>query len=95
DRQPVGSWVKEVPFTATNLELEPEDVIYLHSDGYPDQFGGQEATKLKTKGFRQLLTDTCSDRLQLQHEAIERFFSEWCANEEQMDDVTVAGLRIK
>ena len=95
DRQPVGAWVKEVPFKATNLELEPEDVIYLHSDGYPDQFGGQEATKLKTKGFRQLLTDTCSDRLQLQHEAIERFFSEWCANEEQMDDVTVAGLRIK
>jgi serine phosphatase RsbU (regulator of sigma subunit) len=95
DRQPVGSWVKEVPFTATNLELEPEDVIYLYSDGYPDQFGGPEATKLKTKGFRQLLTDTCSDRLHLQHKAIERFLNEWCANEEQMDDVTVAGLRIQ
>ncbi len=90
----MGSWVKEVPFTATNLELEPEDVIYLHSDGYQDQFGGPDATKLKTKRFRQLLTETCSHHLELQHEAIERFFTEWCANEEQMDDVTVAGLRL-
>lgn len=94
DRQPVGSWVKEVPFTAINLELEPTDVIYLHSDGYPDQFGGPDATKLKTKGFRQLLADTCSERLEVQHEAIARFFTEWCTNEEQMDDVTVAGLRL-
>jgi serine phosphatase RsbU (regulator of sigma subunit) len=94
DRQPVGSWVKEVPFTAVTLELEPTDVIYLHSDGYPDQFGGPEATKLKTKGFRQLLTETRSDQLEVQHKAIERFFTDWCANEEQMDDVTLAGFRI-
>lgn len=94
DRQPVGSWVKEIPFTAVNLELEPTDVIYLHSDGYPDQFGGPDASKLKTKGFRQLLKETRSECFEAQHRAIERFFNDWCANEEQMDDVTLAGLRI-
>jgi serine phosphatase RsbU (regulator of sigma subunit) len=39
DKQPVGRFVAEVPFTSHSVELHKGDTLYLYTDGYPDQFG--------------------------------------------------------
>jgi len=92
DRQPVGSWLRELPFTATNLEVSSGSRLFLYSDGMPDQFGGPNNAKLKTSGFNGLLVETSDMPLTEQGEWIKEFFTNWLNGGEQMDDVTVVGI---
>src|SRR6185312_15996294 len=52
DSQPVGQQHKPKPFTQKEFDLEKNNVIYLFTDGYADQFGGNAGKKLKTKAFK-------------------------------------------
>lgn len=92
DRQPVGSWLRELPFTATNVEVSSGSRLFLYSDGMPDQFGGPNNTKLKTSAFNGLLIETSGMPLAEQGERIKDFFTDWLNGGEQMDDVTVVGI---
>ena len=49
DRQPIGKFESAKTFTTHTIELQPEDSIYIFSDGYADQFGGEEDKKFSSK----------------------------------------------
>jgi serine phosphatase RsbU (regulator of sigma subunit) len=94
DKQPVGYAHKKKSFTNQTLQLEKGDTIYLSTDGYIDQFGGDKGKKLKAKIFKEKLLKIQNNTLPEQHEMIVSVFDQWKGELEQVDDVCVLGIRI-
>ncbi len=94
DRQPIGIHLKEKPFTSHTIPLQDNDVLYLFSDGYVDQFGGEKNIKFKAKRFKELLLSVCSKSMFEQKEILEKTFSDWKLHHEQLDDVLVMGIEV-
>ncbi|MEM6829613.1 MAG: SpoIIE family protein phosphatase, partial [Bacteroidota bacterium] len=77
------------------IQLEPGDKIYLTSDGYQDQFGGENDKKFMSKNFNKLLEDSANGSMLEQKRTIERTFAKWTRNTTQTDDIVVLGFEIK
>ncbi|NMC40337.1 MAG: SpoIIE family protein phosphatase [Bacteroidales bacterium] len=95
DRMPIGIHIGgEAPFTNYTIKVKPGDLIYLFTDGISDQFGGPEGKKFKKSNFRRLITDICSLPLKEQKIILEKEYQNWKGNLNQVDDITILGLRI-
>ena len=94
DKQPVGHFENFKSFTSHEISLEPKDRLYFISDGFADQFGGPIGKKLKTKNLKDLLLTTAGSSISEQGSTLERYFSEWKANFEQVDDVCIMGIEV-
>lgn len=95
DKQPVGFQPSpETPFATQEVELKPEDKIYLFSDGYADQFGGPKGKKYKYKTFKDKLAVIAGMTFKEQRVLIDSEFETWKGDLEQLDDVCVLGIRI-
>ena len=95
DRMPIGiHYGNEVSFTNYEIKIKKGDVIYLLSDGLTDQFGGPDFTKFKKANLRKLLYDINAKSMADQKKLIEDEFSTWKGNAEQVDDITIIGVRI-
>jgi len=93
NKQPVGIYMKEVPFVTQTIEIEKNDCLYLFSDGFEDQIGEGKG-KFKSKRMKEFLTQIHSKPMNEQREILEKTFIDWRGAEDQMDDVTISGLRI-
>ncbi len=93
DRMPIGIYAKETPFRNREIQLEKDDIVYMFSDGFPDQFGGEKNEKFKQKRFRELLLSNSAKNMEEQCEIIEQAFMEWKWNNDQIDDILVLGFR--
>lgn len=82
-------------YTNHSLQLESNDVIYLFSDGYADQFGGKKGKKFLYKTFQELLLKIHKKPLLEQKNILLKEFTEWKGNQEQIDDVLVIGIKIE
>ncbi len=80
-------------FTNHKMQLEPNDRIYMFSDGFADQFGGPEGKKFKYRRFRHLLLSLCDQPLSAQHDILENSMNDWKGNIEQVDDILVIGAQ--
>jgi len=86
--------VERGPFTNKLIKLEADDVLYLFSDGYPDQFGGPEGKKFKYRRFRHLLMSIHHLPMDEQHRKLEENINDWMGvKHEQIDDQLVIGIR--
>lgn len=94
DKMPVSIYPKMSPFTNNSYSLKPGDILYIFSDGFSDQFGGEYGKKLKTKNFKQLLLDICNRPMKEQEKMLDEFFIDWKGSFNQIDDVLVIGVRI-
>lgn len=81
-------------FESIHFDIEKGDLFYLFSDGYTDQFGGDNIKKFNRKRFRQLLLSVSEMKMTRQKEELELTFSNWRGDQEQIDDVTLMGIRI-
>jgi hypothetical protein len=93
NKQPIGKTDNPMPFTAHDVELKQGDTIYLMTDGYADQFGGPKGKKYKYKALEEKLIATSHLSLQQQHEELANSFDAWKGSLEQVDDVTIIGIR--
>jgi serine phosphatase RsbU (regulator of sigma subunit) len=94
DRMPIGIYVNsDRPFKSKTIELNENDTLYLFSDGYFDQFGGEKDEKLKQKNFKLLIQQIAHKPLNEQKEILEKHFYDWKGNKAQVDDISVLGLR--
>lgn len=95
---PIGGSVKYYAeirkYTNHLIDLQKGDVFYMSSDGYPDQFGGEEDKKFTSKKFRDLLLAIHQLPLQDQKEELKKNHLAWRANHKQLDDILVAGIKI-
>jgi serine phosphatase RsbU (regulator of sigma subunit) len=82
------------PFTHRTFDLRKGDVIYNLTDGFPDQFGGAKGKKFMSKNLKELLLKQAGLGMKEQKELLERAFKEWVGVHEQVDDVTIIGIRV-
>jgi len=93
DKMPIGLYPKEQSFTTHTINIEQNDVFYICSDGFEDQFGANNK-KFSKKSFKKLLLDSHEKTMELQQEYIETSLNDWKENEEQTDDILIIGIRV-
>ena len=81
-------------FRLSSIKLHKNDTVYLFSDGYADQFGGEKGKKLKYKPFKKMLCELNSNNIKENGKILDSKFEEWKGNFEQVDDVCVVGFRL-
>lgn len=95
DKMPVSKHQKDtVPFKQQTLQLQKDDMIYSFTDGIADQFGGPKGKKFMYKQLKQLLIDISELSMKEQRAAIESALNEWKGDLEQVDDITLMGIRV-
>lgn len=94
DKQPVGKFELATPFKNHKLQMHTGDSFYLFSDGYMDQFGGENGKKYKYSRFRKFLLSIQNSEMEEQGVLLEREFVDWKRNLEQLDDVCVIGVKL-
>lgn len=94
DKMPVSFHRRmNVQFTRHEIDLKPNDCLYIFSDGYIDQFGGEDGHKYLMKRFKQKLIDIHQKSMQEQKLILENEFNNWRGDYGQIDDVLVIGFR--
>ncbi len=81
-------------FTLKKIKIRKNDHIYLFTDGFPDQFGGQNDKRYMIKRFRKLLLQINNEPLAVQRDILLKTFMEWKGDTEQTDDILVLGMRL-
>jgi serine phosphatase RsbU (regulator of sigma subunit) len=95
DRMPVGKGPKgEISFRNYSIEIKPNDLLFALTDGYADQFGGENGKKFMSKNLRELLAKNSHLPMHEQKQILESTFVEWLGNKEQVDDITLIGVRV-
>ncbi len=81
-------------FTNHKVQLLKGDIIYLFSDGFADQFGGDHDKKYLIKKFKGLLLEIHTLDMQLQKEFLLNEFHNWKGNQGQIDDILIFAIKI-
>jgi serine phosphatase RsbU (regulator of sigma subunit) len=85
---------EEKVFDTVEMQLTKGDLIYMFSDGYPDQFGGPHGKKFKMVRLRNLLRDIYEKPMEEQYNYVKSNFELWRGELPQIDDVLFMGIRI-
>lgn len=96
DRYSIGGTqdTRERTYTAHRFIAEKGDMLYFFTDGYADQFGGENGKKFMVKRLLQILSGIHKLPVAEQMLYLENEFDNWRSNNEQIDDVLIAGIRI-
>ncbi len=94
DKMPIAIYEKMDKFNTHEIQLQKDDMLFMFSDGYPDQFGGPKGKKFKYKPFKSLLLENADKPMAEQQEILNAAFENWKGNLEQIDDVCVIGVKI-
>jgi len=94
DKMPVGSSHNPHDFNLYSIQLQKGDWLYIYTDGYKDQFGGEKGKRIMNKNFIELLLNIVNLNADEQKVYLNNFFNEWKKGYEQTDDVTVIGIMI-
>ena len=95
DNQPVSlHYAESKSFTTKMIKAKKDDMFYLYSDGFQDQFGGLKDKKFMSLKFKNLLKEISRHSSQEQYITLKKEFNEWKGSREQIDDVCVMGVRI-
>lgn len=81
-------------FTNEEFQLSKGDIVYMFSDGYPDQFGGPLGRKFKMVRLKNLLRDIHEKSMEEQYNYVKSNFQLWKEDLEQVDDVLFMGIKI-
>lgn len=94
DRFPVGNAEELKPFTDHKVQLHFGDIIYLLSDGFADQFGGDHGKKYRSTQLKETLLKIRNVDIEQQGEVLLQEFQAWKGKIEQVDDLCVLGIEI-
>ncbi len=95
DKMPIGIYIgTEKSFTCQEISLKKNDLIYLFSDGYADQFGGPEEKKFKSGNLKELLIKIHNEPLSRQKEILGNTIENWKGDLQQIDDIMIIGVRV-
>jgi serine phosphatase RsbU (regulator of sigma subunit)/tetratricopeptide (TPR) repeat protein len=101
DKMPIGIHYREKPFSNHVINIQKNDMFYLFSDGYMDQFGGSDGRKFMMKNFRQLLLEIHQTPFLEQNAVLDKILIEWMNYQDQdgvaykqVDDILIVGVKI-
>ena len=95
DKRAVSPLENQHPYTNHKIEIHKGDILYLFSDGYADQFGGEQGKKLTRKRFKDFLVQQQGVPLCEQQERLFNFHREYKGYIDQVDDILVMGIRVE
>lgn len=95
DKQPVGAFIEDniKPFTNSFYNLAENDVVYMFTDGYADQFGGPKGKKFKYKNLKNLLLSMHQKPFNNQKNSAKEAINLWKGDLEQVDDILLIGFK--
>jgi serine phosphatase RsbU (regulator of sigma subunit)/Tfp pilus assembly protein PilF len=94
DKMPIAIHKHMESYTNHLLQLYPGDKVYLMSDGFQDQFGGSQGKKFMVKNLRDLLAANANLPMVEQLNHLEAALEEWMGGTEQVDDITILGIKV-
>jgi serine phosphatase RsbU (regulator of sigma subunit) len=94
DRMPAGIYHQMNAFSLQEIAWEEGDMLYLFSDGYKDQFGGERDKKFGKKRFAELLAQVSLQNIMRQKEMLDKTLDDWKGHKDQVDDILVMGVRL-
>lgn len=96
DKQPIGGDQMEQDRIFTNhmVDIVSGDTIYMTTDGYADQFGGDKGKKFMVKRLHQIVLSIQNESLEKQGQILNDTIEQWKGEHEQVDDILVIGIRI-
>ncbi len=94
DKQPIGKVDVVEPFTTHELDYKAGTVFYLVTDGFADQFGGDKGKKFKHKQLQETLLALSELPMPQQHDRLNDAFEKWKGKLDQIDDVTIIGIKL-
>ena len=92
DKQPIGFHHIQKPFATHEIAYEKGDRIFLFTDGYADQFGGDKGKKFKYSRLQNLFVQWHSESLSAFPEKLDDTLQAWKGQLEQIDDICVMGI---
>ncbi|MES2763922.1 MAG: two-component regulator propeller domain-containing protein [Bacteroidota bacterium] len=81
-------------FTTHSRQLNKNDMLYMSTDGYADQFGGSKGKKFMIRQFHENLVAVHQYSVSEQQKELEKQFNDWKGGFEQVDDVLVIGIKV-
>lgn len=95
DAQPVGYFTGDLkPFNEHKKQLNKGDVIYMSTDGYQDQFGGDRGKKFMKGKFKKMLVEVSNKPLNEQRAYIDELMKNWMSGYDQIDDMCLLGFKV-
>jgi serine phosphatase RsbU (regulator of sigma subunit) len=100
NRMPIGVSNHTESFRSHRIQLQKNDTIYIFSDGYTEQLGGEKGKRFFTKRFKKYLLSIQNRPMQIQKELLLENFNNWrqpknAEQFDQLDDILIIGLRLK
>lgn len=97
DKMSVGKGVYEEAYQLHPIDFQKNDVLYFTSDGFQDQFGGNNTRlgkKFKSKQLKELMVNIHQKDLKEQQSILSKTFHQWKGDLDQVDDVCIIGVRL-
>jgi serine phosphatase RsbU (regulator of sigma subunit) len=90
----IGTPENPVIFETKTIDYEPGDTIYLFSDGFADQFGGEKGNKFRYNRLRKMFQLLVNLPMQKQETKTAQILKKWQGNYEQIDDILIIGIKL-
>ena len=94
DKYSIGSAEPAKQFGCKYIPIKKDDIIYMFTDGFQDQFGGKDKKKMGSGRFRELLLSLSKEDFNRQKNLLRSSLTEWQGDEEQTDDILVIGIKV-
>jgi serine phosphatase RsbU (regulator of sigma subunit) len=94
NKQPLVSFENAKPFTSHVISLNEDDKLYIFSDGFQDQFGGEKGKKFKAVNIKNIILSHRNKTMNEQQIELREAFHSWKGDLEQVDDVVMIGLKL-
>ncbi|MDI1354939.1 MAG: SpoIIE family protein phosphatase [bacterium] len=94
NKQPIGKTENPLPFRTHKIRLDEADYLFLFTDGYADQFGGENEKKFKYKQLQNLLLENSEKSPEELKNVLDARICSWKGELEQTDDILVVGIKL-
>jgi len=93
DRMPVSFFDRMDKYTTHGFSIEEGDQLYMYTDGYADQFGGERGKKFKYIPFKKLILASAGLPMDRQNKVLATTLDDWKGDFDQIDDICMIGLK--
>jgi len=88
-----NSGLTDIKFTNHTVDIDQNTILYMYSDGFQDQFGGDNNQKYMVTRFMNLITDIQKNPFEEHKNLLEEEYNRWKGSNKQIDDILIIGIK--